>query len=47
MTFATMKNIFLIALLAVGAVSSQTPSTVTFDNNRRLLFDTDGNQIDA
>ncbi|THX13944.1 Arabinanase/levansucrase/invertase [Aureobasidium pullulans] len=44
---------YLAALATAACASakvwgnSTTAGSVTFDNNRRLLFDTDGNQIDA
>lgn len=42
-----MKNLFLLASFAVAGLCSSAPANVTFNNVRRLLFDTDGNQIDA
>lgn len=44
---AIVKNVFVLSLLVVATLTAQLPSKITYTNTRRLLFDTDGNQIDA
>ena len=45
LSHSTMKPNFLLSSLAVATLSQA--AQVTYDNNRRFLFDVDGNQIDA
>jgi hypothetical protein len=37
----------LVSVCGAAATTKAVSSSVTFDNNRRFLFDTDGRQIDA
>lgn len=37
----------LTSLCSAAATKKAVSASVTFDNNRRFLFDTDGRQIDA
>ncbi|KEQ66123.1 Arabinanase/levansucrase/invertase [Aureobasidium melanogenum CBS 110374] len=37
----------LASICSAAATTKAVPASVTFDNNRRFLFDTDGRQIDA
>ncbi|CAD0013756.1 unnamed protein product [Aureobasidium pullulans] len=37
----------LVSVTSAAATTKAISASVTFDNNRRFLFDTDGRQIDA
>lgn len=37
----------LVSVCSAAATTKAVSASVTFDNNRRFLFDTDGRQIDA
>ncbi|KAL1297200.1 hypothetical protein AAFC00_004770 [Neodothiora populina] len=41
------RGIVVVLWLALGTLSTPLSSTAIFTNTRRLLFDTDGNQVDA